>query len=190
MHDHTSVGSESRPADDLSSEASHLHDSLFCWGTKIRLEILAHLACGEICVGDLSRLLGLDNTLVSKYLKALSDGGIVLMRKDKKRHLFRLSPSVEVLCRGAEVELRVQVKGGLHVSATFHTDTLGRLHRGGPLSKPASFAVGPGRDLIDHAADPNGTEGDVGRTSTTPNAEVHARPRHDQPVRPNPTQRR
>jgi DNA-binding transcriptional ArsR family regulator len=57
-----------------------------------RRRILDLLVDGERPVGDLSRELRLSQPSVSKHLKTLRDAGLVAVRPDAQRRLYRLRP--------------------------------------------------------------------------------------------------
>jgi DNA-binding transcriptional ArsR family regulator len=54
-----------------------------------RREILSYLALGERAVGDLVAALGLEQPSVSKHLRVLRDVGLVHVRRDGRRMLYR-----------------------------------------------------------------------------------------------------
>ena len=54
-----------------------------------RREILDHLAARECPVGDLVVVLGLAQPSVSKHLRVLRDAGLVKVRRDGRRMLYR-----------------------------------------------------------------------------------------------------
>jgi DNA-binding transcriptional ArsR family regulator len=56
-----------------------------------RREILDLLAAGERPVGDLARLLGMSQPLVSKHLRVLREVGAVDVREEGRRRLYRLN---------------------------------------------------------------------------------------------------
>jgi DNA-binding transcriptional ArsR family regulator len=56
-----------------------------------RREILDLLAGGERPVGDLVRLLGMSQPLVSKHLRVLREVGAVEVREEGRRRLYRLN---------------------------------------------------------------------------------------------------
>ncbi|GAA1875714.1 metalloregulator ArsR/SmtB family transcription factor [Pseudonocardia ailaonensis] len=56
-----------------------------------RREILDVLAAGERSVGDLVAELGLAQPQVSKHLKVLHEVGLVAVREDGRRRLYRLN---------------------------------------------------------------------------------------------------
>lgn len=56
-----------------------------------RREILDLLASGERPVGDLVRVLGMSQPLVSKHLRVLREVGAVEVRGDGRRRLYRLN---------------------------------------------------------------------------------------------------
>ncbi|MFJ3406111.1 ArsR/SmtB family transcription factor [Promicromonospora sp. NPDC090134] len=56
-----------------------------------RREILDALAGGELAVGDLVELLGLAQPQVSKHLRVLREVGLVDVRDDGRRRLYRVN---------------------------------------------------------------------------------------------------
>jgi DNA-binding transcriptional ArsR family regulator len=54
-----------------------------------RREILSHLALGERPVGDLVAAMGLEQPSVSKHLRVLRDVGLVHVRREGRRMLYR-----------------------------------------------------------------------------------------------------
>jgi len=46
----------------------------------------------ERSVGELVRLLPLSQPGISKHLRILREAGLVVLRKDAKRHVYRLNP--------------------------------------------------------------------------------------------------
>ena len=57
-----------------------------------RREILDLLRDGELPVGDLVERLRLSQPAVSKHLRVLRDAGLVVVRPDAQRRLYRLRP--------------------------------------------------------------------------------------------------
>lgn len=57
-----------------------------------RQAILDLLREGELPVGDLVARLGMSQPLVSKHLRVLKDAGLVRVRADAQRRLYRLAP--------------------------------------------------------------------------------------------------
>ena len=57
-----------------------------------RREILDLLRDGELPVGDLVDRLGLSQPAVSKHLRVLRDAGLVDVRADGQRRLYRIRP--------------------------------------------------------------------------------------------------
>ena len=57
-----------------------------------RRDILELLRSGERPVGDLVDLLELSQPAVSKHLRVLKDAGLVEVRADAQRRLYRISP--------------------------------------------------------------------------------------------------
>lgn len=58
-----------------------------------RREILDALRGGEQPVGALVEQLGMSQPLVSKHLRVLRDAGLVEVRADAQRRLYRLQPA-------------------------------------------------------------------------------------------------
>ncbi|GAB6929196.1 metalloregulator ArsR/SmtB family transcription factor [Paenibacillus sp. JCM 10914] len=52
--------------------------------------ILDHLRHGERTVGEIVEIMPLSQPGVSKHLRILREAGLVLVRKDAQRHLYRL----------------------------------------------------------------------------------------------------
>ena len=57
-----------------------------------RQAILDLLRAGELPVGELVARLGLSQPLVSKHLRVLKDAGLVQVRADAQRRLYRIRP--------------------------------------------------------------------------------------------------
>jgi DNA-binding transcriptional ArsR family regulator len=57
-----------------------------------RQAILDLLRGGELPVGELVARLGLSQPLVSKHLRVLKDAGLVQVRADAQRRLYRIRP--------------------------------------------------------------------------------------------------
>ena len=56
-----------------------------------RLEILDFLRDEEKCVGDISQHFGIRQSLVSRHLKILRDGGLVKQRREGTRRLYSVT---------------------------------------------------------------------------------------------------
>jgi DNA-binding transcriptional ArsR family regulator len=56
-----------------------------------RREILDHLAGGELPVNDLVRRIGIAQPLVSKHLRVLREVGLVDVRDEGRRRIYRLN---------------------------------------------------------------------------------------------------
>jgi DNA-binding transcriptional ArsR family regulator len=61
-------------------------------GEARRVEILELLRDGERPVGELVRQLGVSQPAVSKHLRVLRDAGLVSIRVDAQRRLYRIRP--------------------------------------------------------------------------------------------------
>lgn len=66
------------------------------FAAAIRLELLAELADGEVCVGELARRLEREMSQVSSTLGDMKKLGLLRERKAGKQHFYRLSPHVRV----------------------------------------------------------------------------------------------
>ena len=76
--------------------------SIFSDGT--RLKILSSLAISEMCVTDISRVLGINQTTVSHQLRYLKDAGMVRTERHGKIIFYALFNDVvnDVLLKGVE----------------------------------------------------------------------------------------
>ena len=57
-----------------------------------RLRIVEALAAGEQAVGDLVRVVDIDQSGVSRHLRILGEAGFVTMRPDGQKRLYSLRP--------------------------------------------------------------------------------------------------
>ena len=69
-----------------------------------RLRILSALAISEMCVTDISRVLGINQTTVSHQLRFLKDAGMVRMERHGKIIFYSAAGEVvnDVLLKGVE----------------------------------------------------------------------------------------
>ncbi len=76
--------------------------SIFADGTRLRL--LSALAISEMCVTDLSRVLGINQTTVSHQLRFLKDAGMVQTQRQGKIIFYMLKNDIvnDVLLKGVE----------------------------------------------------------------------------------------
>lgn len=82
---------------DLATEATRLPRLVELYkllGNATRLKILLALAHGELCVCDISHVLGLSMAATSHQLKLLRDRGWLAMRADGKMVYYRLEGDV------------------------------------------------------------------------------------------------
>ena len=89
------------PSDEILEELVS-YFSLFSDLTRIKM--ISALAISEMCVTDLSSLLGFNQTTVSHQLKTLRDIGAVKYRREGKIILYSLKNEVinETLLKGVE----------------------------------------------------------------------------------------
>lgn len=66
-----------------------------------RIRLLGMLATGELCVCQMTALLGLAASTVSQHLSVLARGGLVSERKDGKLVFYRLSPDESAMALSA-----------------------------------------------------------------------------------------
>lgn len=71
---------------------------------EARLRVLEQLAERPMHVHELSRALGISQSLLSHHLKLLRDEGLVTAARDGRRMQYRLSPLVRALPR-REIDL-------------------------------------------------------------------------------------
>ena len=76
--------------------------SIFADGT--RLKILSALAISEMCVTDISRVLGINQTTVSHQLRFLKDAGLVTCDRHGKIIFYSLYDEIvnDILLKGVE----------------------------------------------------------------------------------------
>lgn len=67
-------------------------DALAAFADPSRRAILDRLAEGERAVGELVATLGLSQPAVSQHLRVLLDAGLVRVRREGRRRLYRASP--------------------------------------------------------------------------------------------------
>lgn len=68
-----------------------LADFFSALSDETRVKILSALAISDMCVGDISLVLGINQTTVSHQLKTLRNAGIVSYRKQGKISFYALS---------------------------------------------------------------------------------------------------
>ena len=72
------------------SEINRLADYFQNFSDFTRLKIISCLSLSDMCVGDISNLLHINQTTVSHQLKILKDQGLVSYRRDGKILLYYL----------------------------------------------------------------------------------------------------
>ena len=73
------------------ADVSRLADYFQNFSDFTRLKIISCLSICDMCVGDISTLLGVNQTTVSHQLKILKDQGLVNYRRDGKVLLYSLT---------------------------------------------------------------------------------------------------
>lgn len=71
-----------------------LSDFFSAFSDITRLKILVCLAVSELCVNDITNLLGMNQTTVSHQLKVLKDNGAIVSRRDGKVIYYSLSDQI------------------------------------------------------------------------------------------------
>lgn len=95
-------------------------DALLAFADPSRRAILDRLAEGERAVGELVAALGLSQPAVSQHLKVLLEAGLVTVRREGRRRLYRASPDgldevrreVERYWRAAVDQMKRDLEGG------------------------------------------------------------------------------
>lgn len=93
MHAHPElIGdiSENMPDDDTLIDLAELFR---VFGDSTRIRILAALSKGEMCVSDLSRVVGMSDSAVSHQLKILKTAKLVSFRREGKTVFYALADS-------------------------------------------------------------------------------------------------
>ena len=67
-------------------------DAVLAFADPSRRAILDRLGGGERAVGELVAALGLSQPAVSQHLRVLLDAGLVTVRREGRRRLYRASP--------------------------------------------------------------------------------------------------
>ena len=91
MHAHTdSIDKirENMPDEDTLIDLSELFK---VFGDSTRIKILTALSCGELCVCDLSTVVGMTSSAVSHQLKILKNAKLVSFRRDGKTVFYSLA---------------------------------------------------------------------------------------------------
>lgn len=79
------------PNNDVLSELSDLFSVL---SDSTRIKILSAVCISEMCVTDISDVLGINQTTVSHQLKILKSMGFVTMRRDGKTIYYSLANNI------------------------------------------------------------------------------------------------
>lgn len=85
-----------------SEELEELADFYKVFGDPTRLKILYVLLCAEMCVYDISNLIGMSQSAVSHQLRVLKQMDLVKNRRDGKTIFYSLSDDhiVSILSQG------------------------------------------------------------------------------------------
>lgn len=75
----------------LEAASDELSDFFALFADRTRMRILSLLSVGELCVNDISFVLGLNQSTVSHQLRNLKDKNLVGSRKDGKRTFYYIS---------------------------------------------------------------------------------------------------
>ena len=89
------------PDDDTLIDLSELFK---VFGDSTRIKILSALSGGELCVCDISTILGMTSSAVSHQLKILKNAGLVSFRREGKTVFYSLADDhvMTILSQGLE----------------------------------------------------------------------------------------
>src|ERR1700731_2675015 len=71
--------------------ASLIADAMFALSAPSRVQILGCLLDGSLAVGEITALLGMEQSAVSHQLRVLREANLVRVERDGKRRLYALS---------------------------------------------------------------------------------------------------
>jgi ArsR family transcriptional regulator, nickel/cobalt-responsive transcriptional repressor len=71
--------------------ASLIADAMFALSAPSRVQILGSLLGGPLAVGDITDLLGMEQSAVSHQLRVLREAGLVAAERHGKRRLYTIS---------------------------------------------------------------------------------------------------
>ena len=92
---------KSMPDDDTLIDLAELFK---VFGDSTRIKILSALSGGELCVCDISTILGMTSSAVSHQLKILKNAGLVSFRREGKTVFYALADDhvMTILSQGLE----------------------------------------------------------------------------------------
>jgi DNA-binding transcriptional ArsR family regulator len=70
-----------------------MNEALLALADPLRRQMVEALRHGERSAGEIERSLGVSQPAASKHLRALREAGLVRVRKDAQRRLYRLDPA-------------------------------------------------------------------------------------------------
>ena len=70
--------------------ASQIADAMFALSAPSRVQILACLLDGPLAVGEITALLGMEQSAVSHQLRVLREAGLVMAERHGKRRLYAI----------------------------------------------------------------------------------------------------
>ena len=73
--------------------ASLIADAMFALSAPSRVQILGSLLGGPLAVGDITDLLGMEQSAVSHQLRVLREAGLVRARGEGQRRLYSVDPA-------------------------------------------------------------------------------------------------
>jgi ArsR family transcriptional regulator len=74
--------------------ASMIADAMFALSAPSRVQILGSLLGGPLAVGDITGLLGMEQSAVSHQLRVLREAGLVAAERHGKRRVYAISGDV------------------------------------------------------------------------------------------------
>ena len=93
--------------------ASMIADAMFALSAPSRVQILGSLLGGPLAVGDITELLGMEQSAVSHQLRVLREAGLVAAERHGKRRVYAISgDAVRELLTAARHLAGVREPGG------------------------------------------------------------------------------
>jgi len=68
-------------------------DAFMALADPTRRQIIQSLACGETAFGDIAEQFEMSRPAVSQHLKVLREAGLVAVRRDAQRRIYRIEAS-------------------------------------------------------------------------------------------------
>jgi DNA-binding transcriptional ArsR family regulator len=102
--------SQPAPRGDSASKRATGFGLLSALSNRTRMDVLFHLAKAEMCVTEIAEHLELEASAVSLALKKLQAVDLVEFEIVKKKHVYRLAPSVQAFEKDGVAQIHVRTK--------------------------------------------------------------------------------